>query len=234
MGAPLAGSLVLAVQAVPDPRRRRGVRYPCAGILALAFLGCLGRHTELAVLQRWATRHWALLRGPLGFDRCRPPHATTLSRVLAACSAESFRQAFVSWLGDALAALPIAAAAADGKTSKQGLDADGDPVHLLNVFAHDVKVRLGQWPVTDDKATEPEVLKAHFHELFERYPGLKLLTGDALFAQRPLADLIVEAGRHYVLAVKDNQPDLVEAMHTAFDRVDRSAPDARSAEKRGP
>ena len=33
---------------------------------------------------------------------------------------------------------------------------------------------------------------------------------------------------------KDNQPDLVEAMHTAFDRVDRSAPDARSAEKRGP
>ena len=66
------------------------------------------------------------------------------------------------------------------------------------------------------KATEPEVLKAHLGEWFAAYPALRLLTGDALFCQRPLARLIVEAGRDYLFAVKDNQPDLHEATQTAF------------------
>ena len=233
MAGPLVGSLVEALQAVPDPRQRRGVRHPCAGILALTFLGCLCRLTELAVLQRWAKRHWDILRQPLGFDRDGPPHATTVSRVLAPVDPGALERAFVGWLAGALAALPTEAAACDGKTSKQGHDEDGNPIHMLNVFVHDVKVCLGSWPVTDDKATEPEVLKAHLHELFERYPGLKLLTGDALFCQRHLAGLIVAAGRHYLLAVKDNQPDLMEAMHTAFDQADRTEPDAKTSEKRG-
>ena len=63
--------------------------------------------------------------------------------------------------------------------------------------------------------------------------SVSLLTGDALFCQRPLAGLIVQAGRDYLLAVKDNQPDLMEAMHAAFDRADLSAPDARTVEKKG-
>lgn len=233
MATPLVGSLVVALQAVTDPRHRRGVRHPCASLLALAFLGCLCRHTELAVLRRWARRHWPLLCGPPGFDRPDPPHATTLSRLLAAFDPDEFRRAFDGWLRAALDALPLEAAAVDGKTCKQGHDADGDPVHLLNVFVHDVKVCLGPWPVTGDKATEPEVLKAHLQELFDRYPGLGLLTGDALFCQRPLAGLIVDAGRDYLLAVKDNQPDMVEALQTAFAGAQRTAPDARSAEKRG-
>jgi DDE_Tnp_1-associated len=233
MEGPLVGSLVLALQQIPDTRRRRGRRHPYASLLALAFLGCLCRHTELAVLQRWANTHWELLRGPLGFLRPQAPHATTLSRLLAALSPEIFQRVFVAWLGDALAASPWEAAAVDGQTSKQGRDAAGDPIHTLNVFVHDVKVCLGQWPVTDEKATEPEVLKAHLQELFEKYPGLTLLTGDALFCQRPLAALIVEASRHYLFAVKDNQPDLMEAMHTTFDRAGPATADAQTREKRG-
>jgi hypothetical protein len=233
MATPLVGSLVVALQAVPDPRHRRGRRHPCAGLLALAFLGCLCRHTELAVLQRWARHHWALLRGPLGFDRPDPPHATTLSRLLAAFDPDQFQRAFVGWLRAALDALPLEAAAVDGKTCKQGHDADGDPVHVLNVFVHDVKVCLGQWAVGDGKETEPEVLKAHLQEVFDRYPGVRLLTGDALFCQRPLAGLIVAAGRDYLLAVKDNQPDMAEAFQTAFAAAQRTEPDAQSAEKRG-
>jgi hypothetical protein len=233
VATPLVGSLVVALQAVTDPRCPRGLRHPCAGLLALAFLGCLCRHTELAVLQRWARRHWPLLREPLGFDRPAPPHATTLSRLLAAFDPDEFQRAFVGWLHAALDALPLEVAAVDGKTCKQGHDADGDPVHVLNVFVHDVKVCLGQWPVGDGKETEPEVLKAHLQELFDRYPGLSLLTGDALFCQRPLAGLIIQAGRDYLLAVKDNQPDMAEALPTAFAEAQRTEPDAQAAEKRG-
>ena len=230
---PLVGSLVEALSSLPDPRKARGQRHPCPGMVALAFLGCLCRHTELAVLRRWAKAHWGLLREPLGFGREAPPHPTTLSRLLAALDADELERALTAWLCAALAALPIEAAAADGKTCKQGHDQDGDPVHMLNVFVHDVKACLGSWPVTDDKATEPEVLKAHPQELFGRYPGLGLLTGDALFCQRPLAELIVAAGRDYLLAVKDNQPHMAEALGQAFARAEQTEPDARTAEKRG-
>jgi hypothetical protein len=232
MESPLVGSLVAALQDVPDPRKRRGQRHGSASLLALAFLGCLCRQAELAVLQRWAAKHWDVLRRPLGFDRPAPPHATTLSRFLAALDLDAFRTAFVAWLGDLLAQLPLTTAAVDGKTCKQGHDADGDPVHVLNVFAHDLKVTLGEWAVGDGKETEPEVLKAHLGELFERYPGPTLLTGDAIFTQRPLAELIIEAGRDYLLAVKDNQPGLVEALDATFGKLTRP-PDAKSVEKRG-
>lgn len=233
MVAPL-NSLVQALEAVPDPRKPRGQRHPYPGILALAFLGCLCRHTEMAVLQRWANKHWDILREPLGFHRPAPPHATTISRNLALLPMDTFDSAFIGWLGGLLLNLPAdTVAAMDGKTSKQGHDANGDPIHILNVFAHDLKICLGQWPVTEGKATEPEVLKAHLDELFARYPGLTLLTGDALFTQRPLAQLIVDAGRHYLLAVKDNQPDMMEALHTTFDGIEATTPDVRTVEKRG-
>jgi DDE_Tnp_1-associated len=233
MSAAPLGSLVEALKAVPDPRKRRGVRHACSAVVALAFVGCLCRLSELAVLQRWAKRHWHILAAPLGFNRPAPPHATTISRVLARCSFEHLETAFVNWLLATLIDLPLDAAAVDGKTSKQAHDAAGDPIHTLNVFVHDLKVCLGQWTVGDGKETEPEVLKAHLKELFERYPQLTLLTGDAIFTQRHLADLIVKAARQYLLAVKDNQPDMMEALHTTFDSVDESAPDAKTVEKRG-
>jgi predicted transposase YbfD/YdcC len=187
----------------------------------------------MAVLRRWAKRHWELLASPLGFTRSIPPHATTITRILTRCPQDQLELAFTNWLLTALLELPIDAAAADGKTSKQAHDADGDPIHTLNIFVHDLKVCLGQWTVGDGKKTEPEVLKAHLKELFDRYPTLTLLTGDALFCQRPLAELIVDASRHYLLAVKDNQPDMMDALHTTFDAVDEAAPQAKVVEKRG-
>jgi hypothetical protein len=51
----------------------------------------------------------------------------------------------------------------------------------------------------------PEVLQAHLDERFDRYPALLLLTGDARFAQRPLARLLAERGKHYRVTIQDNQ-----------------------------
>jgi Transposase DDE domain len=123
--------------------------------------------------------------------------------------------------------------AVDGKTSKQAKGPQGDPIHVLNVFAHDIKACLAQWPVGDGKETEPEVLKAHLDELFDAYPALQLLTGDAIFAQRPLARLITEKGRDYLVTLKDNQPDLLEAAQTTFSQETTQTADATSREKKG-
>jgi hypothetical protein len=121
----------------------------------------------------------------------------------------------------------------DGKTSKQGYDAQGDPIQMLNVFAQDIKACLGQWPLDGDKSTEPEVLKAHLCELFEKYPALRLITGDALFAQRNLAELIVASGHDYLFQIKANQPDILDAVQTCFAQAEARKPDAETHEKKG-
>ena len=225
-------SLIDAFATIDDPRKPRGVRHPFTSILALAFLGLLCRETDFACLQRWAADHWRTLKDALGFTRRKPPHATTISRALARFSLEQFRDAFARWL----VALPQAAAvtvAVDGKTSKQGRDAHGDPVHMLNVFAHDLGLCLAQFPVTGGKPTEPQVLGAALAELIDDYPMLRLFTGDALFCQRPLARAILEADRDFLFAVKDNQPDLHEAVQASFRDAAARAPDAKAVEKKG-
>ena len=232
MAAPLPSSLE-ALARIDDPRKPRGVRHPFTSILALAFLGLLCRETDFACLRRWAADHWGALRGPLGFTRKEPPHATTISRALARSSLEQFRAAFARWL----VALPQAAdavtVAVDGKTSKQGHDAHGEPVHMLNVFAHELGLCLAQFPVTGGKPTEPQALKAALAELTERYPMLRLFTADALFTRRPLAGVILEADGDFLFAVKDNQPDLHEAVRASFRDAAGRPPDAKVVEKKG-
>jgi hypothetical protein len=231
MPAAPATSLLDALRALTDPRQRRGIRHPFASALALTFLGLLCRQADFAALARWARKHWPQLRAPLGFTRKGAPHATTLSRLAARFSLEEFQGALCRWV----AGLPRgpAVAAVDGKTSKQGYDEDGDPIHMLNVFAHDLGTCLASWPVGDGKETEPEVLKAHLAELFAAYPSLQVLTGDALFCQRPLAQLIIDHGRDYLFAIKDNPPDLREAAEATFAGATAATADAQSVEKKG-
>lgn len=226
-------SLMVAMSSVADPRHPRGVRHPFASILGLTLVGLVCRINDFAGLQRWAARHWHLLRKPLGFVRRRPPHATTLSRTLAKFSLEEFQAAFARWLQEVVSPQTELVVAVDGKTSKQGRDSQGDPIQVLNVFAQDVKACLGQWPLAADKSTEPEVLKAHLSELFEKYPALRLITGDALFAQRNLAELIVTSGHDYLFQIKANQPDILEAAQTCFAQAEARAPDAQTQEKKG-
>jgi len=226
-------SLMEALSEVADPRRQRGVRHPFSSILALTLLGLICRLNDFAALRRWAARNWHLLRRPLGFTRGKPPHPTTLSRTLAKFSLEAFQAAFSGWLQEVLADQSQLVVAVDGKTSKQGFDPQGDPIQMLNVFAQDVKACLGQWPLSGDKSTEPEVLKAHLSELFEQYPALRLITGDALYAQRNLAELILASSHDYLFQIKANQPDILDAAQTCFAQADDRRAAARTQEKKG-
>jgi hypothetical protein len=233
MAAPIA-SLLDAFQQITDPRKPRGVRHPFTSMLALTFMGLLCRQTDFASLQRWAKDHWRVLKQPLGFTRRKPPHATTLSRAVARFSLEQFRDGFARWLASLPEAASAVAASVDGKTSKQGHDPHGDPVLMLNIFAHQVGLSLAQFPVTDGKPTEPQALKAGLTELLEHYPFLRLFTGDALFTQRPLARVILEADRDFLFAVKDNQPDLLEALRASLDAAATTQrPDVKTQGKKG-
>ncbi len=234
MVASSLGDLVAVFSQVSDPRRARGVRHPFSGIVSLVFLGLLGRITEMAVVVRWANANWDELKEPLGFTREKPPCSSTISRALAGLKLAEFREAFAQWLNASLAdAEGRWAAAVDGKTCRQGLGADGSPVQMLNVFLQRVKVALDQWSVGGDKTNEPGSLKTHLAELLHAYPALQLLTGDAIYAQRPLLEILQQHGCDYLFQVKANQPDMLDALETCFFQETPVRPAHEVTEKRG-
>jgi hypothetical protein len=123
--------------------------------------------------------------------------------------------------------------AVDGKTAKQGIDDDGDPLHMLNVFVHDLQAVVGQWSTGAENTNEPTLLRRHLAEQLDAYPMLRLFTGDAIFAQRPLAELICGRGRDYLLQVKGNQGDTLDALENCFAQAAERPPAASSTNKRG-
>jgi len=199
-----------------DPRKPRGIRHPFAALCSLVFLGMLAQIIEMAVLVRWATTYWDILKEPLGFDRDEPPSATCISRTLAGLSLQEFRQHFAAWLLPLLEDEEFLAAAVDGKTCRQGLDENGNPEILLNVFLHELKLAITQFLVGASKSNEPGCLKQNLDELLRLFPALQLLTGDAIYLQRPLLAVLREHGVDYLMQIKDNQPDTKEALEACF------------------
>ena len=230
--APVQSLLDVFAQ-VPDTRRSRGVRHPLPAILSLVFLGLLARIREMAVLQRWAEEHWDELREPLGFTRDERPHATTISRALAGCDLAAFTGAFTSWLERVAFDDQPLTVAIDGKTSCQGLDAHGDPVQMLTALVHDVKVVIGQWSVKGEKTNEPGVFKNHLPELCANFPLLRLITGDAMFAQRPLVEALLAENCDYLLQIKANQRDVQDALVHCLGDAHERVPLAQTIEKKG-
>jgi len=123
--------------------------------------------------------------------------------------------------------------AVDGKTSCQGIGEDGQPVQLLTVLVHQLKLVLGQWSVHGEKTNEPNVLKNHLAELKTQFPLLKLITGDAIYAQRPLAETLLDENCDYLVQIKGNQADIQDALHQCLGTAHERKPAAQTAEKKG-
>jgi hypothetical protein len=231
MSSPALELFVQCLRKVPDPRSARGVSHRFPHILTIVMLGLIANISTLAEIERWAKNHFAQLSQFLRFRRNGIPHAITFARVLRKISLDDLQKAFAEFLNGALA-LPPTVAAVDGKAAKQMKNEDGDPILMLNVFAQTLKLHLASWSVHGDKTNEPGCLKNHLEELFTMYPCLKLLTGDAIYTQRPLLEAIREHNRDYLVQVKKNQGKLYEQMQLTFEDASEQTPGDRNVDKK--
>jgi len=69
-----------------------------------------------------------------------------MARVLRKLSLADLQKAFAEFLNVLLKDTEITASV-DGKAAKQIKDANGNPILMLNVFAHTLKVHLASWSV---------------------------------------------------------------------------------------
>ena len=225
-----ADSLFECLEQVPDPRRARGVRHPFQAILRLTLLGLVCGQTTMAHIALFARMHWPALKEPLGFLRNHPPHATTISRTLAGVPYEQLQGALTGWVARVVADQEVNASV-DGKWAKQSEDKGGNPLVMVNVLAHALRLCLAQWPASE-KRYEPGALREQLAQLFERYPGLRLLTMDALYAERDLCQAIVGYGRDYLVRIKGNQPEALAALADGFAVEELGEPEAETLGKK--
>jgi hypothetical protein len=99
------------------------------------------------------------------------------------------------------------------------------PIHLLNLFVHDLGIVLAQYSVKEEKTNEGSCLRKHAKEFFAKYPFAQLFTGDAIFASRPLLRVLKELNKDYIFCVKENQETILESMVQTFAGVDWDKPD---------
>jgi predicted transposase YbfD/YdcC len=197
-------SLYEAFRQLHDRRKARGKRYELAVILTLSVLAKFGGEDEPEGIAEWVKLRGGALREALGIKRMAMPHAVTYRRVLGeAVDIAEFEQVmstFFQRLGGDSQQVAI-----DGKRLRGTIEAGQTRgVYLLAVYAPECGLVLNQVNI-EDKANEISAAPAVLSGLELRG---KVVTGDALFTQRELSAMIVEAGGDYAWLVKDNQPTL--------------------------
>jgi hypothetical protein len=204
--APVAEEFALlraALNTVPDFRHRKGRRHPLSGVLGLVVLGLMANCRSLSAISRYAQIHPEILP-PLGL--IRPPSVPTLSRVLAGIDPAAVRTALLRFTQALLARrghMP-AVIAIDGK-SLRGVHEGAAPAHVLHIFAQEANLVLDQGlvPSVRDEVTAAEQWIA---TLAGQFPGLAVLTADALYADQDLCATIVAQDYAYLLRLKKTKP----------------------------
>jgi hypothetical protein len=206
-------SLLDALKRVPDPRKRRGVRYPIEALLTLAAAAIMSGMRSVNAIAEFGRNHPELAR-EMGFDRKHLPCQATFHYLLKELEIAKFEAAVRAWA--------LAFCAPDGTAKAIHIDGKSlcgsrreaiDCVHLLSAYCDQAGVTLAQLKV-DGKTNEPKTAL----ELLRLLPMKgTVFTGDAIFTQRDLSQEIVNGGGDYLWTVKDNQKTIRTEIDTAFD-----------------
>ncbi len=215
MSTPTKPSLYATLATLPDARKGRGKLYPLPALLTLTVAAMLCGCKTLTAIAQWGQDYNPLL-GLLGFtkrkgDRYRSPCVGDLSTVYAALDADAFEATLRPWLQ---ADDPGERVAIDGKRLRGSRDGAVPGVHLVSADAGDAKTVLAPVSLGDTNEAKAALV------LLDLIPleGV-VVTGDAAFTQRDFCAKVGAAGGDYFLPVKDNQPELKEAIAAGFARA---------------
>jgi predicted transposase YbfD/YdcC len=198
------GSLWTALAQVPDPRRRRGRRYPLAFLLGALVLALLCNCDTLEAVGQWCREHRALLAAHFPQQRFHTPTGSLYRRLLPRLAVVHLEAALAAWVQGSLQAEADDALALDGKTARGAASAGSTAPHLLSVSTHRSQETVLQVRV-DEKTNEIPVAR----DILPVLPVAgRVVTADALHTCAQTAQALLDHDADYLLVVKANQPTL--------------------------
>ena len=198
-------SLRVALEKIPDPRAKRGVRYSFAELLLTIVCAVFSGARTLTMITEWA--HDATVTTPL-FPAGLVPSLSTIHRVIAKIDPVALDNAVNDWVraltreqargGNLVIAI-------DGKEARGAKNGGARRVFLMAALDHATGTVIGQESIGAKTNEIP-----HFASLMGKIGDLHgvVVTADALHTQRAHAEYLHKNGAHYVLTVKNNQRDL--------------------------
>ncbi|HEY7951889.1 MAG TPA: ISAs1 family transposase, partial [Solirubrobacteraceae bacterium] len=213
---PALATLQGVFAAVPDPRKRRGLRYDLPFLLTCLAAALLSNCNSLAAVGQWCQEHRTLLGRRYPQARFLTPTGALYRWLLPRLSVAELEWALAGWVRASRAVWEREALALDGKTVRgaAGRQPDGTSTapHLLSVSGHQSHATLLQVRV-DGKTNEIPVAQALLSYLPVRG---RIVTADALHTQTAFAQGVLDQGGDYLLCVKGNQPTLYDDIALAF------------------
>lgn len=203
-------TLTDAFSGVVDPRTGPARRHDLTEMILMALCAVLcGADTWVDVAE-WAEDNEAWLKRYLVLEHGTPSH-DTFGRVFRLLDAKVFEACFRDWISG-LAGVVAGVVAIDGKTACGSRDGHNTALHTISAYATASGLCLGQ-EHTRGKGNEIPAIKALLDTL-----ALKgcIVTLDAIGCQTEIAQKILDRGGDYLLAVKDNQKDLADALREFF------------------
>lgn len=205
-------SLYAALTKLKDQRDARGLRYHLVTVLVFIILAKLSGEDHLRGIAQWVRLRQDALAEVLKLAKPQAPHATTYSRVLhEAVDVEELERVVARFFKSRPKAGRSVHIAIDGKTLRATIPAGRTHgLHLLAAYLPEEG-----WVLLQVDASRGELPAAMQIVQHIDLRG-KIVTGDALFAQRHLSTMVVESGGDYIWTVKDNQSQLYQDIETLF------------------
>ena len=209
-------SVVKHFDSLPDPRHTRNRRHLLVDVIVIAVCGVIVGCEGPTAIVRWAKakKDWLgkILELPHGI-----PSRDCLRRVLSALKPEAFQESFQHWIIELITAEEDGShrtIAIDGKTMRRSHDRSGGlgPLHMVSAWASERGLALGQI-ATEEKSNEITAIPQLLDKIDVQGA---VVTIDAMGCQKEIAKKIRSGGGDYVLAVKDNQPKLHQAIEKFF------------------
>jgi predicted transposase YbfD/YdcC len=231
MTEPIATSIHQHFGALTDPRIDRCKRHELLDIMVIAICAVICGADDWVEVETFGNRKLAWFKTFLDLPHGIPSH-DTFGRVFARLDPVQFEACFLRWIRALAERLPAEVVAVDGKELRRSLDrpAGKAAIWLVSAWASAQHLVLGQVKV-DEKSNEitaiPDLLDVLSLE------GA-VVTIDAAGCQTAIAQKVIEKGGDYVLALKDNQPNLMADVALLFDDVQHSrlgAPQTKQAQR---
>ena len=201
-------------EGVDDPRRSNATRHDLHEMLMIALLSALCGGEGCVDMETFGRAKERFLRGFMTLRHGIPSH-DAFSNLFNALDPEGLQGMLSRLAGDWAERLGGDVVAIDGKALRRSFAdaADRSPLHLVQAFAVDARLVLGQVRV-EAGSNEITALPRLLALLSVRG---RIVTADAMHTQRETAAAVTGRGGDYVLALKGNQGTLHEAVKLYLD-----------------
>ena len=222
-------SLAAIFAEMTDRRKSKGIRYEFQTLLILLSLGKLCFQDTPSEIAEWVLNRSALLKAKLGLKWKRMPSLSTWQRLLGQNIEASAFDEKVGEYFQSLSSKERQLYNLDGKVVCGSVEnLTGQQLHLLalqsaaaNAVIEQTALQIGENEISGAKRLLAKV------DLTD-----KIVSGDAIFAQREVSRTVIEKGGEYLWKLRANQGKIYESAKTHFEqKTDRYLSRATSVEK---